>query len=220
MRPSALLRSTVVGMAVLYLGLLVGFTVVFADPVPTAAWVGFGVIAAMATALVIGTIRLFERSEATAGMDRRADAVPAHDGRHRVLVVADVGCEGSDVCPLIVERARSKSNTQVLVVAPTIASPFHHLMDDEGTERFSAGRRLDEIVSTLEYNGVEAQGMIGSDLPLQAIQDALAVFSADEIVVVAPSSETSGWSERDLVDRARSAHGRPVTHLELSRATR
>lgn len=60
--------------------------------------------------------------------------------------------------------------------------------------------------------------MIGSDLPLQAIQDALAVFAADEIVILAPPPETSSWSEGDLVDSARSTHGRPVTHLPVARA--
>lgn len=213
-----LLRLIVVGTAVLYMGLLVGFTVLFADDVPTAAWVGFGVVAAVATALVIGTIRLFERIDAEAGMDGSADEPSDQDGLHRILVVADVGSEGADTCPEIVARIRNKSNTQVLVLAPTIASPFHHLMDDEETERVSAGRRLDEILSLLKHNGVDAQGMIGSDLPLQAIQDALAVFSADEIVILAPPSETSTWSERDLVDRARAAHGRPVTHLPVTRA--
>ncbi len=218
MKPSALLRSLMVGTALIYLGSLIGFTVAFADDVPTGAWVGFGVVALIATALVMTTIVLFERIDARGGTERGAAAPPVSDGRQRVLVVADVGCSGSDVCPFILSRVGSRSNAEVLVVAPTIASPLHHLMDDEGRERASAGRRLDEVVSLLKRDGVSVRGMIGSDLPLEAIQDALAVFPADEIVILAPPAEVSAWSERDLVERARTAFARPVTEVPVVQA--
>ena len=217
MRPSSLLRLIVVGMAVLYVGLLVGFTVAFADDVPTAAWVGFVVVAAVVAVLAIATIFLFERIEDRAGSDPRAIAPAIPDGRHRILVVADVGCTGSDTCPRIIDKVRDRSNTRVLVVAPTIASPLHHLMGDEDRERAAAGHRLDEVVSLLRREGIEVNGMIGSDLPLEAIEDALAIFPADEIVIVAPSSDTAAWSERDLVERARSTYARPVTHVPVAR---
>ncbi len=218
MRPSSLIRLFVVGVAALYLGLLIGFTVAFAGDVPAAAWVGFAVVALLVTVLVLATIVLFERVEAGAGTTREMALPPSSDGRHRVLVVADVGCEGSDACPLILSRIDPGSRPEVFVVAPTIASPLHHLMDDETRERASAGRRLTEIVLLLRQEGVEARGMIGSDLPLEAIQDALAVFPADEIVVLAPPSDRSAWSERDLVQRARATFGRPVTPVPLPRA--
>jgi hypothetical protein len=215
MRPSALLRGLVVGTAVLYLGLGIGFTLAFVDDVPTAAWVGFGVVALVVTALATATIVLFERIDSRAGVEGGTTAPRASDGRQRVLVVADVGCAGADVCPYILSRIRSRSNAEVFVVAPAIASPLHHLMDDEGRERATAGRRLDEIVSLLKTDGVKVQGMVGSDLPLEAIHDALAVFPADEIVILAPPAEMSAWSERDLVERVRSTFGRPVTEAPV-----
>lgn len=217
MRPSGLLRGLVAGAAVLYLGLLIGFTAGFANDVPTTAWVGFGVVAVIATALAVATIVLFERLDASAGTDGTAASRPASDGRQRLLVVADVGCEGTDVCPLILSKIRSRPHADVLVVAPTIASPVHHLMDDEVRERAAAGRRLDEIVSLLKHEGVKARGMIGSDLPLEAIQDVLAVFPAGEIVVLAPPAAASAWSERDLVERARKTFALPLTHIPVTR---
>lgn len=125
MRRSPLLRLIVVGMAVLYVGLLIGFTVAFVDDVPTAAWVGLGVVATVVTALAIGTVLLFERIDARAGLDGRADAPPMTDGRYRLLVVADVGCEGTIACPLIVAQARSGGSN-------------------------ARGRRFDEILSLLK----------------------------------------------------------------------
>jgi hypothetical protein len=92
-------------------------------------------------------------------------------------------------------------------------------MDDEDRESASAGRRLDEIVSLLRRSGVEAHGMVGSDLPLEAVQDALAVFPALEIIILAPTPATSTWSEQDLVERVRSTYARPVTHLPIIRGS-
>ena len=57
-------------------------------------------------------------------------------------------------------------------------------------------------MSLLLADGVEARGMIGSDLPLEAINDALAIFPADEIVILAPASELTTWSEFDLLRSA------------------
>jgi hypothetical protein len=218
MRPSLLLRLSVIGVAALYLGLLIGFTVGFGGDLPTAAWVGLAVVTVIVSVIAVATIALFERVEAGAGTSGEMALAPVEDGRRRVLVVADVGCEGSDACPLILSKIGRASGPEVLVVAPAITSPLHHLTDDESHERATAGRRLDEIVSLLRQEGVRAHGMVGSDLPLEAIQDALAVFPANEIVVLAPPSDRSAWSERDLVERTRTTFARPVTQVALPRA--
>ncbi len=217
MRPSSLLRLFVVGIAVVYVGLLVGFTVAFADGVPVSAWIGFAVVGAVVIGLAAGTIVLFERIDSEAGAHGSTTPRPAGDGRERVLVVADVGCEGADVCERVVSRIRRRSAADVLVVAPVIASPIHHLMDDESPERATAGRRLDEIVGLLKREGLDVRGIVGSDLPLEAIADALAVFPADEIIILAPPGEHSAWSEKDLAERARSTFDGPITHVPVPR---
>jgi hypothetical protein len=218
MKPSLLLRLTVIGIAALYLGLLIGFTVGFGGDLPAAAWVGLAVVAVVVSVVAVATIALFERVEMDAGTNAEMALPPAEDGRQRVLVVADVGCEGSEACPLILSRIDRASSPEVLVVAPAIGSPLHHLTDDGVDERATAGRRLDEIVSLLRQEGIRAYGMVGSDVPLEAIQDALAVFPANEIVVLAPPSDRSAWSEHDLVERTRTTFARPVTQVALPRA--
>jgi hypothetical protein len=218
MRPDSPLRLFVVGVGAFYLALLVGLTIAFADDVPPAAWVGFAVVTCVVAALVLAAIGLFERIDRDAGTDAAAALATADDGRRRVLVVADVGCDGKEACGRLLSTIARGSSPEVFVVAPTIASPLHHMTDDEGRERTTAGRRLDEIILLLKEERIEAHGMVGSDLPLEAIQDALAVFPASEIVVLAPPGESSAWSERDLVERTRSTYARPVTHVALPRA--
>jgi hypothetical protein len=49
--------------------------------------------------------------------------------------------------------------------------------------------------------------------PLQALTDALRVFSADEIVIATHSPSRSNWLARNLVDRARAQCRRPIVHV-------
>lgn len=214
-RHSTLLRGLVAAVGILYVGSLIGFTVGFAGDVPVGGWIGFGVVAALVATLSIGAIVLLERVEDGAGADRAVPLPLPGDGRRRVLVVADVGCEAADACPAILAYLPD-GTADVLVVAPSIVSPLHRLTDDDARERAAAGRRLDEVLAALAGRGVQARGLVGAETPLEAIEDALAAFPADEIVVLAPPPDQARWSEVDLVARARAAFGRPVTHLAVA----
>ncbi|MEZ5101840.1 MAG: hypothetical protein R3C15_18990 [Thermoleophilia bacterium] len=213
-RHSSLLRGLVAAIGILYVGSLIGFTVGFAGDVPVGGWIGFGVVAAVVSVLSIGAIVLLERVEDEAGTDRAVPLPLPVDGRHRVLVVADVGCAAGDACPAIVSHLPA-GGAEVLVVAPSVVSPLHRLTDDDARERAAAGRRLDEVLAALAGRGVRARGLVGAETPLEAIEDALAAFPADEIVVLAPPTAQARWSEVDLVERARIAFGRPVTHVAV-----
>jgi hypothetical protein len=204
-------------VGLLYVGSLVGFTVAFAGDVPAGGWAGLGVVTAIAAGLAVATIVLLERAEAQAGSDPVGLAPLVTDGRRRLLVVADVGCQGADSCPAILTWIGTAPDANVLVIAPAIVAPLHHLMDDDARERAAAGRRLDEIIGILAERGVRARGMVGADVPLEAIEDALTSFPADEILLLAPPPEHAAWSERDLADLARRTFGRPVTHIPVAR---
>lgn len=217
MRSTSTLRWLVAGMAVLYLGLVAGFGIGFADEIPALAWVGLGVVTAIVAVLAVATVVLFERTERGAGTGGTL-APRAADGLHRLLVVADAGCEHDDACPAVLGHLHEGID-EVLVVAPAIASPFRHVMDDEAREQALAGKRVGALVEALTLAGVRATGVVGSDLPLEAIQDALAWFPADEILIAAPPEELGAWSERGLVDRARATFGRPVVHVHVLRTT-
>ena len=81
--------------------------------------------------------------------------------------------------------------------------------------RAQAERRLDESLSRLRAGGIEVQGEIGDDDPLQAIEDALRTFGADEIVVATHPEESASWLERGGVERARERFALPIAHVVI-----
>ena len=85
--------------------------------------------------------------------------------------------------------------------------------------RARAEWRLGESLSRLRAAGIEAQGEIGDDDPLQAIEDALRSFGADEIVVATHPEESASWLERGIVERARERFALPIVHVEIGAET-
>ena len=57
------------------------------------------------------------------------------------------------------------------------------------------------------------EGAVGDGDPLQAIEDALRTFGADEIVISTHPEGRSNWLERDVVGAARDRFGVPITHV-------
>ena len=62
---------------------------------------------------------------------------------------------------------------------------------------------------------MRATGWVGDADPLHAIADALAVFPADELLVVTPAEHRAHWLARDLARRAAEAFALPVVHVAL-----
>jgi hypothetical protein len=64
--------------------------------------------------------------------------------------------------------------------------------------------------------GDQAHGHVGDVDPLQAIEDALRMFGADEIVVLTAPDEEASWLESGLGEKASERFAVPVTHLVTS----
>jgi GABA permease len=153
------------------------------------------------------------RSSLAAGSEPPARRpAPRADGAHGVLVVVDEGCPGEALCARLAGTLPD-AETELLVVAPTLVSAVRYLDSDIDRAREAAGARLDETLAALAEAGIPARGHVGSESPLEAIADALAVFPADEIVVATPPPERTNWLERGVVDRARDLYEIPVSHL-------
>jgi hypothetical protein len=74
---------------------------------------------------------------------------------------------------------------QVLVVSPAVnESPLAFWVSDSDEAIADAQQRLDETIEGLRSGGVSARGTTGDSEGLLAIQDALATFPADRVVVV------------------------------------
>ena len=50
-------------------------------------------------------------------------------------------------------------------------------------------------------------------IPLQAVEDALRTFGADEIIISTHPEGRSNWLERDVVTKARERFTVPITHV-------
>jgi hypothetical protein len=113
---------------------------------------------------------------------------------------------------MIRERS-SGTRAEILVVTPALNSPVRHWTSDEDNARAAAQDRLDASLTKLEAAGLHARGQVGDGDPLQAIEDALRTFGADEIIISTHPEGRSHWLERGVVSSARERFAVPITHV-------
>jgi nucleotide-binding universal stress UspA family protein len=142
-------------------------------------------------------------------------AVPSRRGREnerRILVIANETVGGERLREEI--RRRSEGyDEQVLVVCPALNSPLRHWASDEDDARVQAQKRLDASLARLRAAGVEAKGEVGDAEPVQAMEDALRLFGADEIIISTHPEGRSNWLEKGIVETARERLAVPITHV-------
>jgi GNAT superfamily N-acetyltransferase len=146
--------------------------------------------------------------------DERKAGTPT--GR-RILVISNETVTGTVLHQAIRFRAKNVGG-EVLVVAPALNSRLRHWMSDVDAARHAAEERLDASLKRLKGVGIRATGQIGDGDPLQAIDDALSVFPADEIIIATHPEARSHWLARDLVGRARARFAQPVMHIVVDLA--
>ncbi len=102
---------------------------------------------------------------------------------------------------------------RVLVVSPALnESPVAFWMSDSDEAIEDAHDAGAETVSDLWDEGVKAQGTVGESEPLLALQDALATFPADRIVIfVRDDADDQRYREDDVVGEAQRRFDVPVT---------
>src|SRR5262249_55112073 len=121
-------------------------------------------------------------------------------GKTRFLVVANETVEKATLQEVTGSGAEG---ADVLVIAPALNSRLRHWLSDEDQARRNAGLRLAESLVHLRAAGIEASGRIGDPDPMQAIDDALHEYAADQIVIPVRRDGRSHWLVRDVVERAR-----------------
>jgi hypothetical protein len=128
----------------------------------------------------------------------------------RVLVISNETVEAEILRDTIAARA---DRTQVLVVAPALNTRLRHWLSDEDPARRAAERRLAAALAGLHAAGADVDGWVGDADPLMAIEDALATFAADELLIATHPEARSNWLAHDLVGRACARFSLPVLHL-------
>ena len=107
---------------------------------------------------------------------------------------------------------------EVLVISPaTNRSKVAFWVSDSDEAIAEAEQAQQESVERLEEEGVDAVGDTGDSEPAVAIQDALATFPADRIVLVSHAGSERDYREDAGLADAEERFGVPVTHAEISR---
>jgi hypothetical protein len=133
------------------------------------------------------------------------------DGRQRILVVANQTLCGRALRDEIDRRTRGECELRVVV--PALNSKLKHWTNEEDQAREDARQRLQELLGELRGQGFAAEGDIGEDDPVQATEDALRLFPADEVIISTHPAGRSNWLEHDVINRAHERFDVPVTHV-------
>lgn len=143
-----------------------------------------------------------------------AEVAAATDDVHRVLVVANETVGGDVLLDEVRARCQGR-RSEVRVVVPALASSrLGHIAHDVDGAIADADARLERALEAMSSAGLEASGQVGDHHdPNAAIEDALAGFAADEVVISTHPRGRSRWLESGVVERARSEVPLPVTHV-------
>jgi hypothetical protein len=134
------------------------------------------------------------------------------EDERRILVIANETVGGQRLIDEIHRHAEGRRE-HVLVVCPALNSPLRHWASDDDPARAAAQERLESSLRRLRELGVEARGEVGDGDPLQAIEDALRTFGADEIILSTHPPGRSNWLEKGVIERARERFPVPITHV-------
>jgi hypothetical protein len=136
---------------------------------------------------------------------------PRDPGTWSVLVACDDACDPKAIAALVADHAAGRP-ARAFVVAPALGSRLDRLTGDEAAYT-RAGDHLEETLKALEAVTESATGKVGSHDPIQAIDEALRGFPADEIVLAVQSGTSENWLAHDVEKLARERYDIPVIPL-------
>jgi hypothetical protein len=175
-----------------------------------AGWLLVGIPVVIVAALLAWGLASRRRPSSDSAPPARA--TPAADDVYRVLVIADAD-SGSPALRELIARHAGNRKAAALVVAPALSSRLARWTGDEGAYE-AAGQHLEATLAALSDAHIEARGHVGPHDPIQAADDGLREFPADELVF-ATSGAGENWSEANLLETARERYDLPVAHVDV-----
>lgn len=164
---------------------------------------GLAVGALTATAVIVLAAR--------AGYDEPIEVARGPDRRYRLAVLSVDPVEDPkavEAVASIVAEARSPGHAtdgeaHVLVVAPAVSSTLDRWATDVEAARARARRSVAVSMAALAAAGLDAGGRVGNANPVQALEDQLRTYPADEVLVVTgPDLDAAALEEiRRRLDR-------------------
>jgi len=172
---------------------------------------GAGFIAGAAVAATILVLA------ARARYDEPIEVAAAADRRYHLLVVATEAADDPRTVEAIAAEASGgaraagldpEDDVEVLVVAPALNRRLSHWLSDLRQARLGAQERLAVSLAALAAAHVEATGRVGDTDPVQAVEDTLASYPAQEVIFVTAAEQ----GDDDVAD-VRRRLDRPLRHL-------
>jgi hypothetical protein len=189
--------------------------IVLAVAVPiVAAFMFGGPAAGLAVGAIAAAVILI--LAARARYDEPIEVGPPPEGLYALLVVLATPLEDPGLAGAVAEIAWAGARAtgadgpltpDILVVAPAFNKGLAHWLSDLGSARFEAQRRLAVSLGTLAAANLEARGRVGDSDAVQAIEDTLRTFPAQEVVFIA------GPDQSQEIDDVRRRLDRPVRQL-------
>jgi len=137
-----------------------------------------------------------------------------NDQRNLLLVTTEAVDDG--VLRAAVRRHVGENVARVRVIAPVSkVSPLEWLTNDEDAKRAEAQEVADHAAEAVG-DMAPADAEIGDSDPVQAVEDALREFPADEILMVIGPKDERSWLEQGSVSEAIGRFGVPVKPLVVS----
>jgi len=141
-------------------------------------------------------------------MSERSERAPG-----RILVVADRTCPCPELHAFVRDRLGDPP-ASVLVVAPAFNdSRLAYRVSDSDAAMAAARERLAAAIDGIAADGISVEGVVGDARPLTALEDALAGFAPDEVIVSTYPAGASHSLEKGLLEDARALLDVPVRHF-------
>ena len=137
----------------------------------------------------------------------------------QLLVVADTWCDTRSVCDQVWQTIEDRRQGRIFVVSPALTGRLHSLVSDIDHELAAAERRLNGVLAELHEHGFAANGRVGDEDPVIAIEDVLLQFVTKHILVVTTPASAENWRERRLLERA-SAFGIPLACVQVGKTAK
>lgn len=138
--------------------------------------------------------------------DRPIGEEPRERGRRRVLVVAASPIEGpGPVAALVreVEAGGAGEAAEVRVLAPASIGFLDRWASDVESARRRAQERLVTSVAALAAAGLDADARVGDEDVVQAVEDQLESYPADEVILVSGRDDDAEAAAGELRARLR-----------------
>lgn len=134
----------------------------------------------------------------------------------RLLFVADAAVADVHELPPAV-RAVIDEAAEVYVLTPTLPGRLAWLADDIDRFRHVADERLDTVLGHMGSIGARASGLAARGSVALVIEDAIAAFHPDHVLIALRSPEHANWQERRLLEHIEQRFGLPLTTYAVDR---